>query len=249
LCGFPDATNTGPRAGQQITTTVNGDLTITTAGAIIANTRVNGCVYVYAVNVTIRDSVISSHCAYGIRNFNGSTDYSGLIVQDTEINGNMDPASSNAFAYSRAVFLRDNIHGWENGFSAGDYLTVRDSYVHDLKCPTSTCGSYHPDDVQTADDSSNDAFIHNTMLAPITNSAFAVCCTSGGTVHDFVIDSSLLAGGGYTVYCPRYTSVDVRLTNNRFGPANFGPLASCVADHVTYANNVFDATGKPVPQA
>ncbi len=60
-----------------------------------------------------------------------------------------------------------------------------------------------------------------------------------------MIENNLLAGGTYSLYCPRQGPVDnVRITNNRFGTFEYGYANSCTGNHVTeWAGNVRDSTG------
>jgi hypothetical protein len=62
-----------------------------------------------------------------------------------------------------------------------------------------------------------------------------------------LISGNLLAGGTYTLYCPRNNSTNVRIINNRFGPYQYGSSNSCVSGHVAaFTGNVTDGTGAPL---
>jgi hypothetical protein len=70
-------------------------------------------------------------------------------------------------------------------------------------------------------------------------------------VSNYVVENNLLAGGGYTVYCPGNVSSTYRLTNNRFSRiyvstvGGFGPLySSCNDDNLS--GNVYHETGAPL---
>ena len=241
LAGWPDASNTGVPSGTALAT-VSGDLTIKTSGTVVSGKDIHGCVNVQANNVTIKNSRITCPGAYGIRGFNGGTDYTGLKIQDSELDGQNSGFSG--VGYSNFTALRLNIHGFENGFALGANVTIQDTYVHDLKL----ADGGHPDDIQTVDGGDNYVIEHNTLIAPVTNSAIALCCTSGDMVSNVLIDNNYLAGGGWTLYCPRQSTPGVRITNNKFGPANFGPAASCGPPGVAeFTGNVYASNGKPVP--
>ena len=116
--------------------------------------------------------------------------------------------------------------------------------VHDLKL-TST---EHPDGVPFSEGTSHITLGHNTISAPETNAAIIMYDQDGTQNSDVTIDNNFLTGGGWTLYCPRQNATDIFITNNRFGPAHYGPTSSCTIGHVTtWSNNVDDATGKVLP--
>ena len=65
------------------------------------------------------------------------------------------------------------------------------------------------------------------------------------------VDNNLLAGGGYTVYCPGGQPSSFTFTNNRFSRiyvstvGGFGPLYSSCSDDLG-PGNVYHETGLPV---
>jgi hypothetical protein len=239
--GWPNATNTGVPRGTTLTR-ITGDLTIDTAGTVVSGKDIRGCIFVEANNVTIKNSKITCADAYGIRGFNNGTDFTGLKIQDSELDG--EDQGFTGIAYSNFTALRLNIHGFENGFALGAHDTIQDTYVHDLK----TGDSLHPDDIQTNDDGTDYTIVHNSLLAPVTNSAISLCCSDGTMNSNVLIDNNYLAGGGWTLYCPRMATTGVRVTNNLFGPANFGPTSACGPPGVaTFSGNTFAGDGKPVP--
>jgi hypothetical protein len=239
-CGFPGPTNTGVPVGTMLTT-VNGDVYVTTPGATISGEDIHGCVFIQANNVTIVGSRITCTGAYGVRTFNGSVNYQNTLIEDTEIDGR--DQGFTAIAFGSFTALRVNIHGFENGLAFGDSALIQDSYIHDLNDSAGT----HPDGAQFSQDSGDLTFKHDTIIAPVTNSAIIMWDEDGPQNYNVLLDSNLLAGGGFTLYCPRYNSTNVQVINNRFGPANFGPTSSCIPGHVaSFAGNVVDLTGKPL---
>ncbi len=116
-------------------TVMNGDLTVTTAGATYTNLDIHGYVVIKAPNVTIKNSIIR-----------GGTGNNGLgIVSDT------DNAATNFLLEDSTIFpanpvvglddikgwnytaLRDNIYGSVDGLKMyGDNATVESSWIHDL---------------------------------------------------------------------------------------------------------------------
>jgi hypothetical protein len=239
-CGYPDATNTGVPAGTALTVH-NGDLEITTAGQVVSNVDVRGCITVKAPNVTIRRSKVTCTDNYGIGSFSEVYSGGGLLVEDVEV----DCANSGATAigYYGLTARRVNLHGCENGFDIDNTTTVVDSYLHDMR-PTDTG---HTDGIQLAG-GSNIVIRHNTIFNPGGTSAIISNPNKNSNV---TIEANLLGGGAYTLYCPRDSSTNFRVINNRFSTlfsakgGTYGPWDECqkVAEN---RGNVWDSTLAPV---
>lgn len=238
-CGFPDATNTGVPSNWTPIKTVNGDQAVTTAGATLDGWDIHGCLSIQAPNVTIRNSrIIGAGCQYAVHNFS-----TGLQVLHSTITcggGNGNGISDNEFSA-----IADDISGCENGSnvatlngSAGNVL-FQDSYIHDLV----SANGAHTDGVQIGQGAAHLRFLHNTIYNPAGQTSAIIMWDEGDPQNsDVTVDSNLLAGGGYTLYCPRSNAPNDVVTNNRFGPAGYGPSNGCTAGHVTWSGNVLDAT-------
>jgi hypothetical protein len=238
VTGWPGPADTGVPAGTKLTT-VDGDVKVTQAGTVIDAKDIRGCVFIAADNVTVRRSRITCTGAFGVRTFDGNHDFTGARIEDTEINCANQGFTGIAFAHYTAV--RVNIHGCENGIAFGAHATIQDSYIHDL----SDADGEHPDGVQFSEGTSDIIIEHNTIVAPVTNSAIIMYDEDGEQDHDILIDDNYLAGGGWTLYCPRQATVNIRVTNNHFGPAHFGATASCGPGHVaSFTGNIDATTGK-----
>ena len=239
-CGYPDATNTGVPPGTTLTV-VDGDLTVRKAGAVIEGKDIRGCVIIKASNVTIRRSKVTCTFGYGIGSFPEEYSGGGLVVEDVEV----DCANSGATAigYYGLTGRRLNLHGCENGFDIDYDVTVVDSYLHDMR-QTETG---HTDGIQLAG-GSNIVIRHNTIFNPGGTSAII---SHPNANADVMIEANLLGGGAYTLYCPRDSSTNFRVINNRFSTmfsakgGAFGPWDSCekVAEN---RGNVWDSTLAPV---
>ncbi len=215
-CGFPDATNTGVPAGTPLHV-VNGDLYVTTAGQVITGAEVHGCVFVQADNVTIRDSKVNCRENYGIRGFASGKDFFDLTLIDDEID--CGATNTTGVAYAHFTALRLNIHGCENGFAISDDATIRDTYVHNLF----TGNGAHADGAQLTDGAGGITFEHNTLVAPLSNSAIIMWTQDDPQNHDVLVDRNLLVGGGWTLYCPRMDANNVRITEQPVRPVQFRP--------------------------
>jgi hypothetical protein len=141
--------------------------------------------------------------------------------------------------------IRANIHNCENGLNVGGNVTVKDSYIHDLFDGNGA----HTDGAQFNQGASNITFTHNTIISPAPGGTSAIIMWDENDPQNanVLISGNLLAGGTYTLYCPRNNSTNVRIINNRFGPYQYGSSNSCVSGHVAeFTGNVTDSTGAPL---
>src|SRR5215471_4151642 len=89
---------------------------------------------------------------------------------------------------------------------------------------------------------------HNTIFNPGGTPAII---SNPDQNSDVLIDSNLLGGGAFTLYCPRDSSVNFRVTNNRFSTlftpqsGAYGPWDAC-EKVALLSNNVWDATLRPL---
>ena len=73
---------------------------------------------------------------------------------------------------------------------------------------------------------------------------------SGPAVHDTTISNNLLAGGAYTLYCPKVRTSNFHVTNNHFSRVysprvgEYGPSSDCSNEMLS--GNVYHETGQPV---
>jgi hypothetical protein len=234
-CGFPGPNSTGYTT---TTTTLNGNQVFSTAGAKIVNTRINGCVEVRAANVTFQNVFINgpANCFYVLRNFS-----TGLQVIDSTITGN--GGNGNCVGDSNVSLLRVEITGCENGLNVSGMTTVTDSWIHDLV----TANGAHTDGAQFNQGASSIIFQHNTIIVPTPGSTSAIIMwnESNPQNSNVTIASNLLAGGTYTLYCPRQGPVsNINITNNHFGNFEYGSTDACTGNHVTsFSGNVRDGDG------
>ncbi|MBX6722218.1 MAG: right-handed parallel beta-helix repeat-containing protein, partial [Dactylosporangium sp.] len=136
-----------------------------------------------------------------------------------------------------------NIHNCENGFDINGSVAVRDSYIHDLY----QGGDAHTDGIQLAG-GSDITIEHNTIF---DNNGTSAIISHPSENSDVLVANNLLAGGAYTLYCPRDASRNFRVIGNRFATlfypksGAFGPWTDCekVAER---RDNVWDDTLDPL---
>lgn len=233
-CGYPDAISTGPTS---TLTTLNGNQTFSSPNTQVANTRINGCVEVRASNITFKNVYFNgAGCFYAVRNFS-----SGLVIEDSFITcGETNGTGVTATGYT---VRRSEITGCENGFNVGGSVVLEDNWIH----PAVTSGGAHTDGIQMNQGAANITVRHNTIIVPAPGATSAIIMWDEGNPQNsnVLITNNLLAGGTYTLYCPRQGPVtNVVITNNRFGNFEYGHSNGCYGNHITtWSGNVDDATG------
>lgn len=241
-CGYPDATNTGAKGAL---TVVNGNVTLSTAGATYANREVRGCITVTAPNVVIRNVKVTGDCGWSIdyAPYNNWRTDQHLLIEDTTV---ICQGTGAGIGELNFIARRVNVSRCENGFDVDRDATIVDSYVHDLTAETGAYSGLHTDGIQGIQ-TRNVLYDHNTLIAPrVATSAIIAdrLNPAGGT---WMLRNSLLDGGGYTVYCPNAGTVvnnrfgDNQWTNDRTPRANESYVTSCGG--VAWSGNVRDATG------
>lgn len=251
--GFPNASNTGPTGPLTEST---GDVFVTTAGTVIENRKINGCVIVSASNVTIRNSEIRcDDQAVVVADANG-TGAQNLVVEDSLIEC-AHHAGTTGITWRNYTVRRSELFGCENILWVQENVVIEDSYIHD---PIPCCGpgDPHTDSIQIPHGGSNIRIQHNTVYggyidqSNFGNSAItAASSTSNPTgVTNVQVLNNLLAGGGATLRCP-FPPGGFTWNNNRFSRiyvstvGGFSPTADCEDD--PHVGNVYHETGEPIP--
>lgn len=242
-CGFPDATNTGP-VGCTTYKAMSGNIKVTTNGTTYNCVKMTGSFDVYANNVTIENSIITSSNWWGI-NLRGG--YSGLKVLHNSITGDVGHGPDNGgedYAVSAAGEIGyNNISEFGDAISVGEG-NIHDNYVHDLQSYIPICGSgicsyyQHTDDVIADGNNKNPLTInHNTLFNQMSTakgaSASIGLFADFGPVVDTTVNDNLIAGGAYALYPGGgATSKNIIVTNNHFstlywpGSGVYGPDAT-----------------------
>ena len=151
---------------------------------------------------------------------------------------------------------RSELFGCENIIWAQTNVVIEDNYIHD---PIPCCiwnPIPHTDSIQTGAGGSNIRIDHNTVYGgyldqlDFGNAAITMSASPGTGVTNVVVNNNLMAGGGYTFYCPGNDG-GFSWTNNRFSRifvntvGGFGPVYPTCWQH-THSGNVYHETGEPI---
>jgi hypothetical protein len=237
----------------------SGLITVTVAGLVIDARDITGCISVQANNVTIkRTRVRGGFC--GTNQIQIVPGYSGILIEDTEVDGMNQNAFAAGIGGTGFTCLRCNVHNVGQGFNTGaDYPTViQDSYVHDLY----TCCGSHNEDIYVGDSYPATLTIRHNNLQNAAGQTSAISLFADfGPIQQVRVDNNLLNGGGYTLYggssCPKAyctQTSSIVVTNNHFGRlfyANCGQYGPVTAFDPTrpgnvWSGNVWDDTGQPI---
>ncbi len=240
--GFPSASTTGVPSGTKLSP--SGGMTVTSDGAVIDSKLISGGVVVKANNVTIRNSLIRTSSHYAIKLASG---YSGLVVQDTEIDGL--GASGPAVVGSGYTLRRMNIHNITEGPRLGSNTTVESSYIHHLV----RCSGCHIDALQSTGGSNivirgNNLQAYNPDTKDPVNAAYQFG-EEFSPLRNVLVSGNLMNGGNYTVNGGGggTTGAQVTFRDNRFQrDFRYGPIGNLFSGVSFDSSNVWDDTGAPV---
>jgi hypothetical protein len=245
LPAYPSASCTGVPANT-ILSIVTGNMTINTPNTILEGQDIRGCVNVTAPGVIIRKSKIA--CAGSVvGNFSGAYSGTGLLLEDVEIDCMV--TNGTAVGDTNLTARRVNIHGCENGFDVDKNVTIEDSYIHDL---AEVGADPHTDGIQITTAGENVTIRHNTIYLHGT-SAIISPKVSSGVISNILIQSNLVAGGAFTIYCQQEgPGNNYRVIDNHFSTilyptvGAYGPWTDC-DDETQVTGNVYHESGLPVP--
>jgi hypothetical protein len=207
--GFPAASCTGVPAGTALKQH-NGNLTVTTAGAVIDGMHITGALLIRANNVTIRNSQIDGQ----VSNYNDVTDVDGahpFTIRDSTVGNDTCKSTGTAIGTGNYTAERVHIRGFGDAFRAGaPNVTIRDSFI---KICTQDPES-HADGIQDYPASGNLVFDHNTVdecggrvptngvcdLKIGYNSPIFVHSNTNGGTKGARITNNLVMGGVYSLF-------------------------------------------------
>jgi hypothetical protein len=249
-CGFPGARSTGPRI--PLTPHRTGAMSVRTNGQVIRGWDITGSLDIYANDVTVVDTRITSTNWWGI---NLRAGYGGLRIIHSTVtavpgkgpdNGGEDYAVSNMGESSVEVGWSD-ISVFGNALSMGQG-NLHDNYVHDIAAFKNASGGWqHTDAVISGGGSKGHLIIrHNTLLnaTGVTQGASASVglFADTGNVANTTVDGNWLAGGAYCLYGGGAGATGIQVTGNVFSTQyhrNCGVYGAVAAWSAAGAGNVW----------
>lgn len=191
-----------------------GNLTITTDGAVVENLEIRGSLRIDANDVVVRNVWVYTSSFWTIYVGSGSATFEHVEIGHPDVVGDRGIGGDNIIAR----YL--DIHSVEDGIKIGSNVLYDRVTIHDLN---SNSDDPHADAVQ-ADGGQDNAVIMNSSLdssGPLGNGNAAVILKSDlGALDNITITNSYLNGGNYTVYVRdggNGMPTDVEFSNNRIG--------------------------------
>jgi hypothetical protein len=213
--------------------TVNGDVSVGTAGATLDGWDIHGCLSISAANVTIRNTRVAGGCNWSV-NARGP----GLVLDHVAVSCGNTAGKGIVGVTFTAIAL--DVSGCEDGFyidPAG--ATIRDSWVHDLFHASGA----HTDSVQVV--AGGQAVVTHNTLTNQDPQGSSVISADTTDVHDVIVTGNLMAGGGYSMRCPDPGhGTNVQVLDNRFSMTwvQYAVWNGC-GDEAKVSGNVRDETG------
>ncbi|GAA1580718.1 hypothetical protein [Streptomyces globosus] len=223
-CGFPDEHTTGPRIPLERHDT--GNMSVRKDGTVIRGWDIRGSLDVYADDVTVIDSRITSTNWWGV---NLRPGFRNLRILHTEITAVPGKGPDNGGAnYAVSNMGTDSVEvGWCDISVFGNALSMgqghlHDNYVHDIVPFRNKTGEWQHTDAVISGGGNKGRLVlrHNTLLNPVPVDRGATAAVGlfadTGTVSSVVVDRNWLAGGAYTLYGGGPGATGIEVTDNVF---------------------------------
>lgn len=271
-CGFPDATNTGVKAGVALRSVpdqvakgpgwhwdTRGWLAVDGQGTVLENLAVNANIDVTAADVTIRNVRLTA----GGEGFGISLRHTkNVTIEDVEIAGR-DAGAGRLMVAIKDIYgdaqgtqvLRTDIGNTGTGVQIYAGL-VQDSYIHDMGFKS---GDHTNGTTDNGGSRSPLTLRHNTVFNQHPQTDAISLFQDFGTQTNRTIENNLVAGGGYTIYGGANPggaqTSNIRIVGNRFSRlyySNAGSYGYATAFDARgpgneWSGNIWDDSGATVP--
>jgi hypothetical protein len=252
----PSAANTGVPVGTSLTVH-NGDLTVTTPGAVIDGLDIRGFVSVRAPNVTIKRSIIRGGAAgtvgRGVLAITHSSATNFLVEDVTIVPTNPTPYLNGINVNQAGTVRRADISGTVDGIMIyGSGVRIEGSHLHDFRHYTNDPnwggGGSHDDAIQVQG-GTGIQIIGNTLKGAYN--AGVMITQDAAVTKDLSINGNWIDGGGCSI---NYGSngaykTGMQANDNRFGRAqrnaNCAIIHNALKSDLAPTGNVWDDNGAP----
>jgi hypothetical protein len=233
--GKPGSDNTGVPAGT-VLTTYSGPLTITVDGTVIDGKQISGGLEIYADNVTVRRSQLTTSIV--VRNARN------VLIEDVSLQS-VAVSSAQDVTVRRADLSgagEDALHVTSDSGSQVQNVLIENSWIHNPQPPPGA----HWDGIQVRGISGL-TLSHNNFDLGVYQSEYNAAIyfeqANGGNSHLFVNDNWI--NGGAFLLMLSVGIPDVNFNRNRMGrDYHWGPCYQSVT--MNQSDNVWDDTGLPV---
>ncbi len=250
----PGAGTTGVPAGTTLTR-YDGNLVITTPGAVYDALDIHGFVTVKAPDVTIRRSIIRGGVATGNLGLvtNTTPTATGFVLEDSELVPEHPSVWLDGMKGSNFTLRRVEVHGTVDSVKVyGNDVRVESSWLHGnvmyASDPNQGGGPTHNDGVQVL--GGRRIALLGNRIEDADNAALMVTQDYSATT-ELVFDANWAHGGGCTVNLAHKKLASMRgitVTRNRFGHDTRVPDCPVLASKMTTmlaAGNVYNDSGLP----
>ncbi|MCR6502415.1 right-handed parallel beta-helix repeat-containing protein [Shinella sp. CPCC 101442] len=193
----------------------------TVENATVSNMEIRGNIVIEASNVTMRNvRLVSDVPWHALRVMEGTT---GFRLEDSEINGLGRTVNA---IYGFGTFLRNDIHGVENGINVVAPSIVRGNYIHDLGAGPD--GHYDGIEINGGHDIQ---IVGNRIVNEHDQTSAVMMNNEFSGLSRITIENNVLFGGGYTIYLDGrkgggdVDDTSIRITGNQIGGGRWGDFA------------------------
>lgn len=202
-------------------TQFRGTYYATVDNATVSDLEIQGNIVIEARNVTMRNvRLISEVPWHALRVMEDAT---GFTLEDSEIDGAGRAVNG---VYGFGSFLRNDIHGVDNGINVIAPSTIRDNYIHDFR--TSTDGHYDGIEINGGHDIQ---IVHNHIVNDHDQTSAVMMNNEFSGLSNISIENNRLVGGGYTIYLDgrkgggRVDDASIRIIGNQIAGGRWGNFA------------------------
>lgn len=214
-------------------TPFRGTYYATVDNATVSDLEIQGNIVVEGSNVTIKNvRLVSEAPWHALRVLESAT---GFTLQDSEIDGAGRTVNG---VYGFGTFLRNDIHGVDNGINVIAPSIIRDNYIHDFR--TSTDGHYDGIEINGGHDIQ---IVHNHIVNEHDQTSAVMMNNEFSGLSNISIENNRLVGGGYTIYLDgrkgggAVDDASIRIIDNQISGGRWGNFAFYDSQPVVEGNN------------
>lgn len=244
-------------------TTVGSTVQLNTDGQTYENKTVTGCIEIREDNITLRNLRVNmpsdGTCTIGLCNVPescGAADggsNTNLLVEDVEVNCGTTDLAGRGASGGGGTYRRVYFHGncTNTVGSLDNPSLVENSFIDEPQVYVPATDPHT--DAFEVPNTSNVTILHNLIYGEYTDATHfgsGSVNVGGSTYTNVIVKRNIIAGGGYSVYCPTNPAAGFTLIENHFSThftslvGGYGPSSGCSG--FDGGGNVYHETGLPV---